>query len=168
MKLYKETAGANTGNFFGFESDGSQDYLITPTMVIVSPEEMNPLARRKETIWEIIKAERIRRDDGGFLINCAGAMGKWFHTDQRSLSTYKDFKEALELGLIPPQGIAWKTMDGTWVMMTADLYTYLTPIRLAHRLASFPVAEAHKAAMLLVPDPENYDYSSGWPAIYEG
>ena len=39
---------------------------------------------------------------------------------------------------------------------------------MAQDQAIFQAAETHKAAMLAAPDPDSYDFSAGWPAVYGG
>ncbi len=39
MKLYKDM----NDNLFGFESDGSQDYLISDGLILISEEEANTI-----------------------------------------------------------------------------------------------------------------------------
>lgn len=69
------------------------------------------LAKLRADRWEAIKAERERRtQQGGYQV-----AGKWFHSDT--------FSRGQQLGLVYlgsniPEGLMWKTMDGTYVEMT--------------------------------------------------
>jgi hypothetical protein len=110
--------------------------------------------------WERIKAERDRRKlDGGY---CVGY--DWFHSDT--------FSRTQQLGLMMaganiPAGLLWKTMAGTFVLMTSALAGQIFTAGVAQDVATFSAAEAHKAAMESSPDPSAYDFSGGgWPPIF--
>jgi hypothetical protein len=113
-------------------------------------------SQRQTTMWKAIKAERDnRRQSGGY---CVG--GKWFHSDQIS----RNQQLALAMTAIP-DNLQWKTMDGTFVAMTAELAQQILAAASANDQAIFAAAEMHKAAMLA--DPLSYDFSKGWPDRYE-
>lgn len=110
-------------------------------------------------MWERIKAERdSRTETGGF-----HAGGHWFHSDQKSRSQQLGL---VLLGAAIPAGLQWKTMDGTFVPMTAALAQQILAAAASYDQAVFAVAEAHKAAMAALPDPSAYDFSGGWPPAY--
>lgn len=109
--------------------------------------------------WIEIKAERDRRQQtGGTFVS-----PNWFHSDPVSRQQ--------QMGLVMmqdnmPTGIMWKTMSGSFVEMTPDLAEAIFNGAVLTDQASFANAEIHKAALLVSSDPENYDYSTGWPAVY--
>jgi hypothetical protein len=106
-----------------------------------------------------IKAERDRRSlMGGYT-----AQGKWFHSD--GLSRSQQLGLAL-LGANVPAGIQWKTMDGSFIPMTAALAADIFAAALQSDVAIFAAAEVHKAAMEASEFPQSYDFSSGWPLSY--
>lgn len=113
----------------------------------------------KAAVWEKIKAERDRRTTtGGY-----PAAGKWFHSDT--------FSRTQQLGLVLlganiPDGLRWKTMDGTFVDMTPDLAAQIFAAAGTHDDLTFQAAEIHKAAMEASADPAAYDFSTGWPAVF--
>jgi hypothetical protein len=59
-------------------------------------------------------------------------------------------------------------MDGSFVAMTQTLAGQVFAAAAAQDAATFAQAEAHRAAMEASNDPAAYDFSGGWPAIYEG
>lgn len=113
----------------------------------------------RSRIWAQIKAERDRRtEEGGFL-----AAGKWFHSDQKSRSQQLGL---VIMGASIPANLQWKTMDGTFVTMTAQLAGQILAAAAAADMALFATAESHKAALQAVADPAAYDYSTGWPPAF--
>lgn len=110
-------------------------------------------------IWERIKAERDHRTEfGGYKVG-----GKWFHSDQKSRSQ--------QLGLVLldsniPAGLQWKTMDGSFVNMTAILVQQILGAGAASDQAIFATSETHRAAMETSVDPADYDFSGEWPKVF--
>lgn len=132
------------------------------------------LVVQKNRVWEAIKEERDRRtDQGGYK-----AADKWFHSDQKSrsqqlgLARKADRIEATGGDLDAPMHdadgspIAWKTMDGSFVPMTARLAQQIAVAAESSDLSAFKAAELHRAAVASSADPATYDFSSGWPAIF--
>lgn len=148
---------------------------------IVSDAGGNPVLQEapKATapqVWERIKSERDRRiQSGGYK---AGGV-KWFHSDtfsrsqQLGLARKADRIDAaagdLDAVMLDAFGapIAWKTMDASFVPVTARLAQQITAAAEAADLATFKAAELHRIAMEASADPSTYDFSAGWPAIYE-
>lgn len=111
--------------------------------------------------WAEIKAERDRRiQSGGYKVGT-----KWFHSDQKSRSQQLGL---VLLGANIPAGLQWKTMDGSFVTMTATLAQQILAAGAASDQAIFAAAETHKAAMEASADPSAYDFSGGWPATFAG
>lgn len=113
----------------------------------------------KEEKWEKIKAERERRKTGGVTVS-----GKWFHSD--------DSSRIQQIGLVMlganiPAGLEWKTMDGSFITMTATLAGQIFNAVAASDVAIFDIAEQHRQNMLASQTPESYDFSGLWPQTYE-
>lgn len=110
--------------------------------------------------WEAIKAERDRRvQHGGYLVG-----EHWFHSDT--------FSRTQQLGLVllgagMPLGIQWKTLSGQFVAMTPSLAQEVFAAAAANDIAIFGAAEAHRTAMMASADPSAYDFTGGWPPIFE-
>lgn len=118
-------------------------------------DSFDPVVQQQESIWNAIKVERDRRQELGVVVN-----GLRFHSDEKS--------RIQQLGLVMmgeniPQGLQWKTMDGTFVTMTQALAQQIFAATAAYDQAVFAVAEAHKASAFALPNPAEYDYSLGWP-----
>jgi hypothetical protein len=124
------------------------------------PADIRPLSEKQAEMWERIKELRDRRTQtGGY-----PAAGKWFHSDT--------FSRTQQLGLVLlgpniPAGLQWKTMDGSFVSMTQQLAGQIFAAGATQDTLTFAAAETHHAAMLSAVDPLKYDYSKGWPTIYE-
>ncbi len=113
----------------------------------------------QEVMWELIKSERDRRREfGGYKVG-----NDWFHSD--------DISRIQQLGLVMlganmPPNIMWKTMGGSFVPMTPSLAQQIFQAAMVSDSTIFQIAEQKKAAMLAMPDPENYNYLSGWPLCF--
>lgn len=126
----------------------------------------------KTAKWESIKAERYRRKAGGFKVGMS-----WFHSDADSRIQHLGLKEKardlLAAGgamtdslTILGQPVRWKTMDGSFATITAQLAFDIVAAAGDLDARLFAVAETHRAAMEASADPASYDYSGGWPKIY--
>lgn len=120
------------------------------------------LQMTKDYMWELIQAERTRRQNGGVYI---ASITKWFHSDQTS--------RIQQLGLVMmganlPTGIQWKTMDGSFIEMTPAIALSIFNAAATLDMTAFGVAEQHRQNMIVSATPETYNYSGFWPAIYGG
>ncbi len=128
---------------------------------ILIPPPVPTLADRQAAQWEAIKAERDHRiQAGGYKVGI-----KWFHSDTFSRTQQMGL---VMLGASVPANTPWKTMDGSFVVMTPTLASQVFGAAAASDIAIFTACEAHKVAMLLLPDPDAYAVATGWPlAFYE-
>lgn len=124
-----------------------------------NPALADPPAPTASEIWESIKAERDRRTEtGGYLVG-----DKWYHSDQKSRSQQLGL---VLLGANIPENLQWKTMDGSFVTMTATLAQQILAAAAASDQAIFTAAEIHKAAMEASAEPASNGFSTGWPPAY--
>lgn len=113
----------------------------------------------KTLAWSRIKTERDRRiQQGGYKVGA-----KWYHSDT--------FSRTQQMGLVMlganiPANTPWKTMDGSFVIMTQTLAGQIFGTAAASDIAIFTAAETHNAAMNASPTPENYRFTGGWPVAY--
>ena len=112
----------------------------------------------KAAKWEAIKVERDRRKALGYFVG-----GKWFHGDTDSRIQQIGL---LMMGANIPVGMQWKTLDGSFVVMTPTLAAQIFNAAAAQDQAIFSKAEEHRVAMEASADPAAYDFSGGWPAAY--
>ena len=116
------------------------------------------LVTLKATKAIAIKAERDRRKFNGVFVS-----GKWFHGDTDSRIQQIGL---LMMGANIPAGLQWKTLDGSFVVMTPTLAAQIFNAAAAQDQAIFSKAEEHRVAMEASADPAVYDFSGGWPAAY--
>lgn len=118
------------------------------------------LTMNRERMWRAIQAERDRRQSNGVKVG-----DNWFHSD----NTSRIQQMALVIfGSNLPANIMWKTLNGAFVEMTNALALQIFQSSAAQDVAIFTVAEQHKAAMLALANPLEYDFSGGWPPTYTG
>lgn len=133
-----------------------------------------PVAEIKAAKWEAIKAERDRRKSGGFKVGTL-----WFHCDADSRIQHLGLKDKAR-DLIAAGGamtdnltmlgqpVRWKTMDGSFANVTAQLAFEIVAAAGDLDARLFAVAETHRAAMEAAADPTAYDFSAGWPETFGG
>lgn len=132
------------------------------------------LTVQKNHAWESIKIERDRRKAGGFKVGTL-----WFHSDADSRIQHLGLKDkardllasggAMADSLtILGQPVRWKTMDGTFAAVTAQLAFDIVAAAVNLDARLFTVAATHRAAMEAAADPAAYDFSAGWPETFGG
>lgn len=107
-----------------------------------------------------IKAKRDRVKAGGVKVG-----DKWFHTDDASRIQHMALNM---MGASIPANLQWKTMDGSFVVMTQALAGQIFQAVAVLDMQAFAKAEEHRASMEASNDPASYDFSAGWPASFEG
>lgn len=141
--------------------------------LIVSDEHGKPVLTDQpkatsDQVWLKIKAERDHRSEAGCMV-----AGHWFHNDLKSRSQWERMANRAVLladadpYLVDGVQVAWKTMSGEFVQLTAGLIRQVVDAFEVHEVATFKSAETNRAAMETSGDPSAYDYSSGWPEIYQ-
>jgi len=122
-----------------------------------------PLTTIQAQITDRIQAYRYNLwVSGGYKVTVAG-VDKWFHSDV--------FSRTQQLGLLAmgtgmPEGIQWKTMDGSFVPMTPTLAQQILAAGGASDQALMTVCETLTSSMLAAPDPTTFDITKGWPKVY--
>lgn len=110
-------------------------------------------------VWSDIKVERDRRtQQGGYKVGT-----KWYHSDT--------FSRSQQLGLVLmgsnfPQGLMWKTMDGSFVEMTPTLAQQVFQSATISDSTIFAHAEGLNQQIQSSDNPESIDIYSGWPECY--
>ena len=127
--------------------------------VIVMPKPALTFAELKVVKWKNIKDERDRRKAVGVKVGT-----KWFHSDDGSRIQQMGL---VMLGSSIPTSLKWNTMDGSFVEMTPTLASEIVTASSVGDQAIFAAAEKHKAELEKSEEPENYDYSTGWPEMFQ-
>jgi Domain of unknown function (DUF4376) len=149
--------------------DEEYSYLLPQGLIKITEDEANQIrlaqipiktiSEKKADMWLKIKAERDRRiQSGGYKVST-----KWYHSDT--------FSRTQQMGLVMlganiPANTPWKTMDGSFVIMTQTLAGQIFGTAAASDIAIFTAAELHKTNMELLTDPTTYDFTVGWPKIF--
>lgn len=115
------------------------------------------LQEAQDLVWKKIQLHRNNLKSGGTKVD-----NKWFHSDVDS--------RIQQLGLVMMGAnvplVQWKTLDGTFVPMTQTLANQIFTATATLDMNLFSVAETHRAAMMQVANPNEYDYSGGWPETF--
>jgi hypothetical protein len=135
-------------------------WIAGDTMPTQAELDAARLTLTRDKMWLAIQEERTKRQAGGVYIS---SINKWFHSDQSS--------RIQQLGLVMmganmPQNINWKTMDGSYVIMTPSIALSIFNGAATLDMTAFGVAEQHRANMMASPTPDTYNFSGFWPAIY--
>lgn len=124
--------------------------------------ETNLLAA-EQAAWERIKAERDRRKYLGVKVG-----EHWFHSDDSSRIQQLAL---VMMGSAIQAGLQWKTLTLTappvFVEMSPALAQGIFQATAASDAAIFAAAETHRIAMEASPNPESYDFNTGWPLSIE-
>jgi hypothetical protein len=147
--------------------DDSYAYLLPAGAVKITDAEAlgiaaPPIETIRQSVWSSIKSKRDKlRFVGGVQVN-----GHWFKSDQIAVSEYNSI---ISLGL-PDSTVLrhnWRTMDNGEVAMTPLLAKQIIQAGFAQAAAIDDAAQVHKAAMEASENPASYDFSGGWPVIFE-
>jgi hypothetical protein len=146
----------------GFVYDGSYSPELWVDGEAVTAVPLESSEEVKARVWESIKSERDKRKASGVKVTVSG-VDKWFHSD--------DASRIQQIGLVMmganiPNGLQWKTTDGTFVTMTQALAMQIFEASAEHDVAVFGIAEQHRANMEASESPDDYDYSTGWPQTF--
>jgi len=115
--------------------------------------------------WEEIKRERDRRRFyGGVKVN-----DMWFRSNETAIQEYTSIiiagNGAPVTTVIVPQ---WRTLCGKTVDMTIGLAKLIMKAGIQKVMDNDIASRVHKEKLYASKDPDNYDYSGGWPECYEG
>ncbi|WP_234086744.1 DUF4376 domain-containing protein [Azonexus sp. R2A61] len=131
-----------------------------------------PVDQVMAPVWDQIKGKRDDVKVGGVLV-----AGKWFHTDSDSRTQYLGLKDeardVLAAGdsmdsplIIDGAAVVWKTMDGSFIPVTAQLAFEIVAAAKVLDKRAFAAAEMHRAAAIAAENPFEYDFSAGWPSSF--
>lgn len=143
--------------------DTKSEFLVTLRTEYATPTQAYIDSNIKLKLWYKIKTERDRRiHEGGYKVVVDG-VDKWFHSDT--------FSRSQQIGLVMigtnvPQGLMWKTMDGSFVEMTPSLAQQVFTSATVSDSTIFSHAEYLRGLVNASDDPESIDILSGWPECY--
>lgn len=113
----------------------------------------------RTTMWSYIQGQRDSRRIAGVYV-----AGNWYHSDDPSRIQQIAL---VMMGANMPSNIMWKTMQGTFVLMTPQLASSIFQTIIAQDTEIFAHAEYHRQSMITsTDDPYTYNYMEGWPETY--
>ena len=132
-----------------------------PDPVPVPPiPPLPPIEQRQATKWQEIKDYRdMLTQTGGYKVDT-----KWYHSDTFSRTQQMGM---VMMGANMPEGIMWKTMDGSFIEMTPLLALRIFNAAALSDQAMFTAAETHKTTMMTLEHPEDYDITKNWPEVFK-
>jgi hypothetical protein len=138
--------------------------------VVNTPKSKDQLT---SMLWGKIKSLRDNKIiSGGAKVEVAPGEFKWFHSDTHSKLQQAELRN---LGAALPANVNWKTMDGSFIVLTPELVVAITTAQLIQEMSIFAHAEALKSAIGALAEPvdnadefEAFDVNAGWPETYEG
>lgn len=125
--------------------------------VVVPELDAYKYLENQDKVWGLIKERRLQAVTSGVYVE---SVDKTFHTDEVSVTTYSTIAGMIALDNYEP--LQWKVMDNTWLLLTESLFKELQTAMSVKTNLNYVVAEHHKAVMLKVTNPLEYDYSKGW------
>lgn len=124
---------------------------------VADEPEVEPIEVLQDSAWSSIKDKRLKQVTSGVQVK---SVNKRFHTDVTSAIQYSNVAGMIALNNYEPT--EWKVMDNSWILLTKELFIELQKAMNANTQATYAIAEQHKEAMMLLDDPSNYDFSTGW------
>lgn len=112
----------------------------------------------KEFIWRDIQMLRDTRKAAGVKVGA-----HWFHSDDTSRIQHLGL---VMMGANMPSNLMWKTMAGTFVLMTPTLAPQIFMQIAVNDQAIFAKAEFHRAEINKLDNPYQYNITTGWPPIF--
>lgn len=177
MRYFENPNDSN--NVYGYDSQDKTQAELLALAISGGWKELTgnwppapTLQEERASVWGNIKTKRTTIELGGVKVGA-----KWYHTDDASrikyLGLFKMAEQVLAAGgtgatVLQYGGvdIRWKTMDGTFVNMTAQLAQDVYFAVIGLDFSAFAAAETHRVAMEAAADPAAYDFSAGWPASF--
>lgn len=149
---------------FSASGDAYEDitWYAGPAMPTQAELDIVRLELTRSAVWTQIHEERTRRQDGGVFIASAN---KWFHSDQSSRIQQLGL---VMMGVNMPPNINWKSMDGSFIIMTPSLALSIFNAAATLDMTAFAVAEQHRANVTVSDSPHTYNFSGFWPASFGG
>lgn len=131
-----------------------------------------PVDDVRNMVWEQVKAHRDALMEAGCKVGT-----DWFHNDVKSRTQWERMvNRANSSGMddaapymIGGQQVAWKTMAGDFVPLTAGIIRAVVAAFELQEVSVFVEAEMHKQALWQLADVDAiaaYDWRAGWPAVY--
>ena len=137
--------------------------IVAGPGVLPSKQELDDkyLQLAKDKAWRRIQVERDKRKGQGVKVG-----SNWFHSDDTSRIQQLAL---VMMGAGIPPNLMWKTMGGSFVVMTQQLATQIFMAIAASDQAVFAAAEYHKVQAFASADPDSYNHlttAPAWPKVF--
>lgn len=129
--------------------------------VLDKVKEAELLAQQREQIRQAINAKRDQTDASGVFV---AQIGKWVDSDDKAYQNILGVKASLDL--LGDMEIEWTWADNTSSTINRQMLAVIVGALLQAKLANHANAIKHKDAVMLVDNPLEYDYSTGWTKTY--
>lgn len=125
--------------------------------------EFGPIDMVRKGISDIVEQQIITTRDDLMLAGGAKVGEFWFHSDTHSKLQQISLMLA---GNSLPQGLMWKTLSGTKVLMTPSLAISIYQAQMVQESMLFNYAESLIEQVKSMEFPETLDIVNGWPEVY--
>ena len=115
----------------------------------------------REQIRQAINAKRDQTDASGVFVS---KIGKWVDSDDKAYQNILGVKASLDL--LGDMEIEWTWADNTSSTINRQTLAVIVGALLQAKQANHANAIKHKEAVMLVDNPLEYDYSTGWTKTY--
>lgn len=150
--------GSNTKAFFDMQISLYNTKIEFPKGVTSTDK----LSCVKNEVWNKVLAIRQKTIEGGAKVVVNG-LEKWFNSDVFSRTQWLGM---VTLGDSLPPNINWRTMDGTFVILTPQLVLQVFNAVMTKEVISFGKGAALYNQIMNSDDPLAIDISTGWPDSY--
>lgn len=129
----------------------------TKSWIINKDRYSTKLLESQDKVWSLIKKLRSEKTSDGVYIE---SVDKVFQSDEASLIKYNQLGNMIALDIYEP--VEWKTADNSVIALDATLFKEVQTAISVKTQRNFIIAESHKAEMMKVNIPEEYDFKGGW------
>ncbi|URL01229.1 DUF4376 domain-containing protein [Avibacterium sp. 20-126] len=129
--------------------------------VLDKAKQAELLAQQREQIRQAINAKRDQTDASGVFVT---QIGKWVDSDDKAYQNILGVKASLDL--LGDMEIDWTWADNTSSTINRQTLAVIVGALLQAKQANHANAIKHKESVMLVDNPLEYDYSTGWTQTY--
>ncbi|OOF50916.1 hypothetical protein BKK54_04260 [Rodentibacter genomosp. 1] len=134
---------------------------ITTNTYQLNASKNERIEEEREQIRQAINAKRDQTDASGVFV---AQIGKWVDSDDKAYQNILGFKASLDL--LGDMEIEWTWADNTSSTINRQTLAVIVGALLQAKQANHANAIKHKEAVMLVDNPLEYDYSTGWTKTY--
>lgn len=129
--------------------------------VLDKAKQTELIAQQREQIRQAINAKRDQTDASGVFV---AQIDKWVDSDDKAYQNILGVKASLDL--LGDMEIDWTWADNTSSTINRQMLAVIVGALLQAKQANHANAIKHKEAVMLVDNPLEYDYSTGWTKTY--